>query len=348
MKKAFLLFWGYNERAVLALLRYFTHYNVDFYIVTPADDDQIERSIYANKIIYKRCDSTLTAELFQAISEKFDGQLIYCPTTEFLNKYLLENRINENIKINLPTTEVYEKLTSKLLSQEIVKNIPGIYIPKTLTNGDIKTPYVLKPRRNISSDKTFYPYICLTQKDFCDFSTQQSLKDYFAQEYIDGESYYLCGYLTKDKKFFSYWQKNLLQQGNGKSIILAKTCTNPGLDEKAYIETIHGLGFFGPIMIELMKRQNKLYYIEINPRFWGPLHLSVTNCPDLLGAFVTDNLGMNINTERKSSPLKYYSWSDGLAGNQHPRKYCIIQKKKLERILKVYDIYSKEKYSDLI
>lgn len=344
MKRAFLLFWGSNNRAVTTLMRYFTSNNIDFFVVSPAGSTTVENSIYFTKIIYKRIDNILSKELFDNISNQFHGTLIYCPTSEFINTYLLEHQVNDSIETNLIPKSLYMKITSKLDSQSIINNIPNIYIPSNLDPQNIKPPCVFKPKLNTTPDKVLYPHLCLKKTDVEKFYENENVELYFPQEYISGSSYYLCGYLTKKGDFHSYWQKNLLQQENGKSIILAKQCSNPGIEVNDFANKLRDIGFHGPIMMELMKSHDKLFYIEINPRFWGPLQFSLTCNPNLLNSYVEDH---GFEQQKKIMPekKKYYSWFAGIINNK-PKNYSNISKEKLQRIAKIYDIYSDIHYKD--
>lgn len=352
----YLIFSGHNDRAVVALCRYFHRNKIPFIIASSAKENQIISSNWADHAIYKRrsneVNTEMFSELFQAYAESshFSGKLIYCPTTEFINNYVLEYR-NEltdiGYKVHMPTANIYASLTNKSSSSEMALALIGINSPLRLDWNDSFVPCVVKPNENIRESVVYYPEICLTNKEWQLVSNEKNSKEWFKQAYVTGQSYYLCGYLDANGNRNFFWQTNLLQQANGKSIVLARTGHNPGVDEDRLFDGLFKKGFYGPIMMEVIKdKLGDIYFIEFNPRFWGPLQLALDACPQLLDRYVEDTSGRKMSTQKQqfTDQISWYAWEEG-ASTPNCHRYPelgAINKKELNSLLKTYDVYSRK------
>ena len=253
MNKAVLLFSGYNQRAVIALCRYFIKNNIDVLIVASGEDDSIYNTKYKKNVVYERPDKSLSLKIFKDVASLYKGPVVYCPTSEYLNRFVLENS-NELLKLNIepgmPSEEIYAVITNKRSSQNIVKDVNGLKLPNEMSIAKAKIPCVIKPQKNIIDGIVLYPIICKENVILNETLSRINSDNYFAQEFIDGQSYYLCGVLSKNGNFCCYWQENLLQQNNGKSMVLARSCENPGLNEELFYKAIHSSGYYGIMMVE--------------------------------------------------------------------------------------------------
>ncbi|KAA6184676.1 hypothetical protein F2Q65_11260 [Thiohalocapsa marina] len=167
------------------------------------------------------------------------------------------------------------------------------------------------------------------------------MQEWFAQTWVEGQSHYLCGYLARDGQRAYFWQDNLLQQPGGKSMVLARSGANPGVDVDRLFVGLHALGFHGPFMMELISdAHGALHYIEINPRFWGPLQLVLTACPRLLILFARDH-GATL-AEPPPPPTAgphWYAWAQG-ARQGDCRHYPGAQGLPAEKLLLQHDVYA--------
>jgi hypothetical protein len=310
----FLLFSGHNERAVVALCRYFARARLDWVIVAAGRDDAILATAYRERVRFVRADRRVDAELLRALGGLAGTPLVYCPTTEFINDVLLAQRealAGSGLVCGLPPASVYRRLTSKLDSQALFDGLPGVSLPRRF-HGWPTAPCVFKPRRNVEDGRVLYPLLCPTDAALQQALARPGIGRYFAQAFVPGQSYYLCAYLARDGRRASMWQENLMQQPDGKSIVLARSVSNPGLDEAALFERLRAAGCHGPLMIEFIRSDDgTLHYIETNPRFWGPLQLALDACPAILELFVQDHG----DTPRPLSPPAQaphvYGWSAG-------------------------------------
>jgi len=344
MARAFLLFSGHNDRAVVTLCRFFERAGLAFVIVAAGRNDAIHRTAYRDRVIFDRLDAIVSVALLRQIADSAPMPLIYCPTTEFINDFVLRHR-NElagtRLRIGLPDKAVYHRLTSKLASQVALVDVAGLRMPQAMPMNALQPPCVLKPKANVDRNKVLYPMLCRTREELDAALAGIDADAYFAQDYVVGQSYYLCAYLAKSGRRASYWQENLLQQSGGKSIVLARACDNPGFDADALLSHIAGLGHHGPLMIELIHNDCGFHYIEINPRFWGPLQLALDHCPQLLALFAEDHgcaprAALQVDARRAG----HYAWAFGARQSGLKRYPSAEGLTQVERLLREHDIYA--------
>lgn len=318
-KRAFLIFSGHNDRAVLALCRFFSHRKLPFIIAANGKTDLIFQTPWAAHVTLTRQDKSVDRHLFESIvqSSPDTEQFIYCPTTEYINKFVLDNRACLDclgFEFLLPSQEIYHSLSNKKSSLEIIQTFCNLQAPHNISWGEIITPCVFKPKENISAGTVHYPILCFNNSDAEEKYATLSQNHWFAQRYIQGQSYYLCSYLSRSGSYISYWQTNLMQQAGGKSIVLAKTGKNPGFDEHGFFQKLAKYQYFGPLMMEVIQDgQGKLFYIEINPRFWGPLQLAVDAHPEMLDLFAADAGFESAASARPPDTERefWYAWAEG-------------------------------------
>lgn len=349
-KKA-IIFSGHNQRAVISLCRLFASQNIDFFIISNGPGDSINRTIYKDNIIFERKSNKLNLDLFSEISKKLESEVIYCPTSEFLNLFIYDNRssISEyGISFIGPERDVYIRVSDKKSSLDIAKNVTALKLPSENSIYNAKAPCVLKPIHNRFGERIVYPIICQTQSEINKTLSIIEHDKYFCQKYIDGQSYYLCGYISRNGFYATYWQENMLQQAGGKSIVLARTCRNPGLDEDELISAVLRAGYTGPIMIEIIHSEREFYYIEMNPRFWGPLQLAIDSS-NILDLYLEDIFEVDIHNNFNPSYLvnKYYSWRYG-AQQSGLRVYPVARNLKcVDKLLVQYDVFNSVDSRDL-
>ncbi|GAB6091107.1 hypothetical protein [Spirochaeta dissipatitropha] len=312
MNSKALIFSGYNFRAVLSLCRFFTEQGIPFALVASDKEDDIFKTIYKKQVIMIRQDKNLTIELFQQIRELFSETPVYMPTSEFLNTFILHN-INKlesfGFQFPIAQAETYKMVTNKSTSEDLFVNKEIQKIP-TMSLEQLSAPCVIKPRINILNGKTLYPIICHNTEELEKNLQQIHPEDYFFQKYVDGASYYFCGTLF-DGNATGYWQENLLQQAGGKSIFFARSTTNPGVNEESILGVLKGLQYQGPFMIELIQAEEVFYFIELNPRFWGPLQLGIDFAPYFLTSFTEKYFNVTVSStiqELNQNITVYYSF----------------------------------------
>ena len=348
MARRFLIFTGHNDRAVITLCRFFSQAGLPFCLVADGRDDLIHKTRWRDHVIFNRRDQLIDVNWLRRLLSDQPDTLVYCPTAEFINDFLLAHRDALQdcaFEIGLPESAVYAELTSKSQSQALLTALcPALQLP---TAQDIQSPHapcVLKPIQNVRNDRVLYPLLCRTSVDLAQALTGLDRSIYFAQQFIVGQSHYLCAYLARDGRVASFWQTNLMQQPGGKSIVLARPGANPGVDEAALFAGLHAHGYHGPFMMEVIASAAGLYYIEVNPRFWGPLQLALDVCPDILALFAQDRGFAVEPPAAQPASQAYYAWAFGAAIPGcvlHPAARQ-LSPQQLQRLLASRDVYARE------
>lgn len=345
----FVLLSGHNDRAVVTLCRYLRGAGLPFAIVAAGRDDAIHRTAYADAVVFNRLDKVVTVDWLAAIADAVGGAAIHCPTTEFVNEFVLRHRAAVEAAgwiVGLPERAVYERLTSKLASQQFVAATTGIEPPRAQAMTSLHAPCVLKPRVNVSRGRVLYPQLCLDSAALARARVDLVEDEWFAQDYVVGQSRYLCGYLCADGRRAWFWQDNLLQQPGGKSIVLARAVDDPAFDAGRFFDGLHALGYRGPLMLEVLVDANgQPHYIEINPRFWGPLQLALEACPEILRLFVLDHgAAPPPLPARATAPHPhYYAWAHGARSaecRRYPAAALEGDAARLEMLLERHDLYA--------
>jgi hypothetical protein len=295
----FIVFSGYNPRAVVAFLRAGSAAGAEIAILAAGADDAISRTAYAPLVRLVRKSRELKLELVLEDLEKLRGlypnrPLIIAPSTEALNRFLLKHRSvleNAGFCIPLVSEELYLSISDKK-SFAILCRRAGLDVPLEYSSPEeLRFPCVAKPivYQN-KSGQYLNPVILATSQAYSEFLEEHDSNDFFFQEFVVGNSHYLLYYFSGDGRVYRFSQQNLLQQVGGKSIVAAV----PGrIHETAianrYERLFRSLGFRGFVMVELRETPDgRWIMIEANPRFWGPSQLFLDAGRDFFRAFLSD------------------------------------------------------------
>ena len=325
MSKTFIIFSGFNPRAILTFIRTLERNSVQYAIIARDENDNILLSKYRDRVILIRD----TLKLNLALIERYINQVkaayksdayVIAPSTEALNRFLLDKREQlEALGCEVPLVEknIYEDISDKYEFSCICEQA-GIAVPEEYSSvEEAEIPYVAKPRSYETNDgPDSRPVLVLSKKDHKSFIDRNKTGDFYFQHYIDGRSFYLLYYFYKDGSYVTISQENFIQQSGGKSIVAAKSSNhhiNKGAESAKYEKLLVEMGYFGLIMIEIRDDGDKQYMIEANPRFWGPSQLFVDSGVNLFEAFIEDN---GLTTDRPAADkfvegVMYY-WLGGI------------------------------------
>ncbi len=314
------VFSGYNQRAVIAFLRTLENKKVDFQVIAASHDDQIFFTPYKKKVVYTRkiknldLDDIITG--LKKISQ--DDRNIIAPSTEALNRFLLENREQiESLGFQIPLVEkqLYEMISDKEKFVKICRE-NNIRVPREFKFTSVfEKPLVAKPKSYVGSKgEIVSPIFILNQEAQTNFMKHYIVDDFDYQEYLrEGRSVYLLFYFDKDGDYKLLSQENYIQQPGGKSMQCAtvsddyknKTVVDP------FVRLFGKLNFRGFVMVEIKVTKNGYYMIEANPRFWGPSQLFCDANFNLFECFLYD---YGVLTSKPHQNLKqvYYYWSNGI------------------------------------
>lgn len=326
MRNMLVIFSGYNQRAVIAFLRVLTINNVhDYAIIASSKKDTILMSSYRDKVCFVRTSEKLDKQeifsVLKAMRQRYGNRsFVIAPTTEFLNRFLLKYRSEfESTQCIVPLVkrQLYEQISDKETFWELCK-YSNLDVPDKLEIGEkFERPYVAKPKSYMARDgKIHSPVLVLTEEEHVAFYSNYEAKDFFYQEYVVGDSYYLLYYFSKDGHVERFSQINFAQQSGGKSILAAMPSRiHEEYIAEDYVQLLKGLGYVGLIMIEVRKSEEKYYMIEANPRFWGPSQLFVDAGIPFFEMFLKDYEIIDQISQRDISYGAKYLWSGGFPDN---------------------------------
>ena len=321
MKKAFVIFTGYNQRAVIAFIRVLEQHGVDYFLVSAWPGDSIFLTQYASRVACTREDLSLDERILYPLLERTAAlaggrELLFAPSTEALNRFFLPRRKDlARIGITLPLVDepLYARISDKAAFSFLCRS-RGIRVPASLANPkDCPLPFVAKPSA-YDAAKGLAPVLVFSEGDRKTLLESPDLDQYDFQEFVPGRSLYLLLHLSRNGRVSRFSQENFLQQPNGKSIIAAKASDfHLARESDRYVSMLEDEGFRGLVMIEVRQRGSEYFMIEANPRFWGPSQLFVDAMPvNLFEVFLADN-GIPIGKPSPGKNGSRYFWHQGLA-----------------------------------
>jgi len=327
--KALLIFSGSNDRAIIAFCRYAEIVKIDYAIVANGEEDLIFLTEYKKNVISIREKNHLSNDNIllyaEVVKSKFSvNEVLILPSTEYLNRFLLDNQIvlnSNNITFGLCNKELYQKISDKHDFGTLCKKYE-IKTPKEFSYKPDVFPYVIKPKKYFNSklQVNFKPSIINNVKEEQEFLLDKNKSEFYFQEYIGGKSIYLLYYFFKNGDYTNYSQENLLQQHNGGSMILCKS-SNYHQDPilmKNFTKLFLGEGFIGLVMVEVKLYKNQYYMIEANPRIWGPSQLILDAQMSLFNDFSIENKLIEKCNKKANEYINntVYFWSGGLSETQ--------------------------------
>ncbi|MEN8858294.1 MAG: hypothetical protein ABF260_09560 [Flavobacteriaceae bacterium] len=305
----FLLLGGYNTKAVLALSRYFSLNKLSFCVIASDKKDPILQSIYIKNVSFVRKTKELDLDTFKKFSNNisFNGETVLMPTSEFLIRFYLDNIdfFNE-LSIIMPVCnkDLYLKLSDKYsFSMECIRF--KINVPRELDKVKVRPPFVIKSKRYLPG---FSPILIHSSEEYDKYNDLKfKTDDFFYQEFIQGESFYLLGSINKNGKISVNSQQNLIQEPFGGSIVSAILSDyHLSSDAKEYLNLLIENKYYGFFMIEVRKSDdNSFYAIEVNPRLWGPLQLLVDNDTSIL-CNILEDYGFKIKPKIRKKTKPYF------------------------------------------
>lgn len=322
-QKAVIIFSGFNDRAVIAFLRTLEKNTIPYGIIASSKKDQIYNTKYADKVLavreFKPIEKPDLTRCIQEVDIVLSAsEYIIAPSTEYLNRYLIDNIYffkEQRCIIPLVEKSIYELVSDKISFCDLCSK-HNIKIPIETYNLDgINYPFVAKPKKYFASDgSTPTPVIINNKEELSQFESDYQAGDFYYQQYISGDSYYLLYYFDKNQNCAKSSQVNYLQQPGGKSMIassLSNIHTEHISDE--YENLFKDIEFRGLVMVEIKQYKNEYYMIEANPRFWGPSQLFVDANINLFEDFLHD-WGLLDNKPKHSSVkvAQKYFWFGGL------------------------------------
>ncbi|GHU19796.1 hypothetical protein FACS189475_07660 [Betaproteobacteria bacterium] len=340
---------NYNMRAVITLLRLCDKYDVAVWIVADGEDDPIFLTRYASNVvaIRKPRDVGDFIDILRSLQKKFaENPAFVAPTSEYLNRYLLQNKEmlrQWNIHVPLPRQELYDSVSDKLMFHGLCKKF-GLCVPDIFDVENIIFPCYAKP-------VSYYgymgkPVLLNSKEELSKLHLSHPQANWFYQKQIEGESYYLLYYFSKKGNVIKFSQKNIAQQKGGRSILAA---CNADLHltsiSDEYEKMFRTIGYSGPVMVEIRKNEQGMFMIEANPRPWGPSQFTVDARIPIFGSFISD-MGYDVCLdERVTDDECYYFWENGFDGSMDNADYFSVSQNAIAGNLekwRKYDIFNRD------
>ena len=354
-KNAVLLISGYNPRAVIAFCRWAAQRDVPFHMIASGKTDSVWLTKYSEHVAITRESQELSVKVFlpwvNTIIQRYGYQkLVILPTTEYFNRFLLNNRAileDEGCIIPLVGESLYVDISDKRKFADLCKS-HEVDIPDEFEVLPAAPPFVAKPMTYFDSEgSSLYPHLIMSQRDYASFIESKRPENYFYQEFVRGESHYLLACFGKDGTYCLFSQENLIQQSRGKSVILArKSEYHQSKNAKKFIDMLLEIGFRGLIMIEVRRTEaDKYVMIEANPRLWGPMQFIVDNQVEFFGMLLRDH-GIDLNDSSGDGTLsEYYYWSGGITPLAQPLAFHNYSEEEFVKNLpeiRKHDVYLRE------
>jgi hypothetical protein len=323
----FLIFAGSNDRAALALCRGFSQYGEDFGLIGRGVGDLLLSTKYASRFVSTRSSKSLAlSDVFQAVAKARRRygrrQWVICPTSEYLNRHLLDMRealLRGGVQLALCGADLYREVSDKARFRSYCLNA-GLETPAALPRNEPESqalPFVAKPAQNLGADdRILYPYLVRNERQRRQFLAERARASYYLEQFVTGESWYLLYYFDQQGRAWIGSQRNLLQQGQGKSVLLARAQRYPdsGVAERL-AGRLRADGYRGFLMVEVRLSEHGSVILEANPRCWGPLQLTLDARMGLIEGFLAD-WGFNLRgaPEVAARDGVFYIWLGGIAG----------------------------------
>lgn len=332
--KSLIFLSGYNQRAVFALLRICRRFEIDISIIANGPDDPVLLTDYASdvKAIRKPEDMGDFLQIVQGLHRSGVCESpIIMPTTEYLNRWLLEYRDRlPGISVPLPDKEIYDAISDKAAFYDICKKA-DLLVPESYDNGDLIFPCMAKA--------AFYeqyrgkPILLRDAGEYRALIAAHPNVDWVFNEYVDGDSYYLLYCFPKSGTEIRHSQRNIVQQPDGRSILAAVSADlhrHPVAD--AYADFFRSLEYTGPVMVELKESAKGFAMIEANPRPWGPSQLVIDAHAPIFETWLRD-LGCDIELPSEPVCTARYFWENGFEGSLDNADYFSASPESIKREL---------------
>ena len=288
-------------RSVLAISRSLTRIGYEVHILTSNKKFGIIQNLLKTKYCSNfRFIPDLLKNQERSISYLLKYVKLYqiytiIPVTDTTSSFLSFYKDKLNIKILTPKFSIFYKAINKWETLKLAKKL-NISIPKTIefknTNEirdkirlkNFKFPLILKPK--IRGDKLFGTKLIFKHKDLeyygkCFNKVGKKLPFYnynepLIQEFIKGRIYDCCtlSYKGNVKSWLTQVRHRNTESFGGAGVVNITTETEEIINLSKKL--LNFLNWTGPAQVEWIRDKNGNFKLmEINPRFWGTLQLSI-------------------------------------------------------------------------
>ena len=192
-----------------------------------------------------------------------------------INKNLIETKTNARVIIS--SHEVIKLFSNKELSSHKFNEL-GFDSPQIINEEGIVFPVFVKPKFGSSS---------IGAQKIDSFIELQVLQYKFGeiiiQELIDGDEYTIDCLVDFQGKPIHIVPRLRIATRSGE--VLKGRITKDSVLISLVKDFLSKISFMGPITIQIIKKEDKYYFIEVNPRFGGGVPMSIN-----AGASIVDDL----------------------------------------------------------
>jgi protein-tyrosine phosphatase len=240
--------------------------------------------------------------LFQRLSGRYDFIIPTMEKTQICISSVKDYVEGKGTTVPIPPLELLKTATNKGKMIDVCRNLK-IAVPKTITPSELPEikeiiqelglPFIIKSASEIDilagpGRRYFVVKRLISQAELRSRYKQiAELGPPIIQEYVQGVGVGVSFIFSKRNKLISYFghRRILERYPEGGPSIIAETYYHPEAVAEGY-RLLTSLKWQGVAMTEFKLSPNgKLYFMEINPRFWGTLPLAIAsgiNFPKLL------------------------------------------------------------------
>lgn len=277
-------------------------------------------SRYVNKrhILPKSRSEEFLDELIRIIKRTHYDVLIPVSLESYVQTSLHKSELESIVKLFIPEWDKMEIVSNKDKTFKLAKKI-SISSPLTIpitTHEDIENafrsigyPIVLKASEsgfdslrycnNLTELEASYKYFLIKKKT-----------GIIAQEYIRGASYGFYGLFSGGIPFALFMHKRIKEFPiTGGASAVASSYYDEELKQLG-LKIMHELKWTGPAMVEFKKdaKDGKYKLIEINPKLWGSLDLTISAGIDIPSMIVKHCMGAKIESKFTYKIPLTYRW----------------------------------------
>lgn len=209
-------------------------------------------------------------------------------------------------KVLISSLDVIAVCRDKVNTQKFLEShgfkVPRLYKEEELNHGNLKFPLFIKPKSG-SSSKNAYKVNNLEELT----SYREIVKDYIVQDFLDGEEFTIDVCLDFEGNLITAVPRLRMETRSGE-ISKGKIIKDREIIDEIK-NLVKNLKAIGHITVQLMKTNQGIYYIEINPRFGGGAPMSIRSgadsCENIYRLLMNEQLHYNENYQDDLIFLRY-------------------------------------------
>lgn len=294
-----------DTRAALAVVRSLGKRGIDVVVAATSDREIAVRSRYCKRFIEMPDPLSSPLEYICKLKEvcRMLAPAVIMPITDASVRCVLNSDLTsiENIIVPFISSEIFEKVSNKGFLLNVAGDL-GVKVPKTLSIkpdmlndekvvsdiGAFEYPAVLKPSYSVSNSNNCQRKLKVSYvnnasgvinivKDEIDGNIE-----FLLQQKIEGQGVGVFALMVNGESCVVFAHERLLEKPpSGGVSVLSKSIAIEKAPVDAAIQLLKYFSWNGVAMVEFKRDRNGDFFLmEINPRFWGSLQLSIDSGVD--------------------------------------------------------------------